>query len=128
MDASDASDDLADIEKQLTELMAMTDAAHQHLSTLTVSLATETFSFEDQPVATTAAMVKLLEEMSICAPLTVEYFLKGLNVYIISRGLVDRCDYEVYLNDILREGLQFEPGIVKVPYATLLSHIPLANK
>jgi DNA-binding protein YbaB len=125
----ESTEELAEIEKQLNDLMSMTDKAQQCLSTLSISLATQTFDLESQSILITPVLQTLLEDMNFSSlTLTVGPFLTALNGYLVSKKLVDQNDYEVILTDILRDAFNFEVGIVKVPFVTLLSHIPVMNK
>ena len=118
------------LEEQLLKLSDLVDVVSYRLDSMQRALHHNSFTLEHQPITIrdteSASSTRFLLETLKCPEenLTLGVFLKHLNTYLLHTELVDLNDLEIYLTPVLISGLHIDGTARKVPYASLLWHIP----
>lgn len=121
----------ATLEEYILKASDLVDVMKYRLDSMQRALEQRSFSLENLPirlredVPTSDATSQFLTHLSLSEEnLTLGRFLKALNTYLVHKELVDLNDLEIYVPPTLKSALNMDASLVKVPYATVLWHIP----
>jgi hypothetical protein len=129
--ATDDEQDSMTLEDYILKASDLVDVMKYRLDSMQRALEYKSFSLENlsirlrEDVSTSSAMSRFLTDLSLSEDtLTLGLFLKALNTHLVRNELVDLNDLEIYVPSYLKEAFNMEPSLEKVPYATVLWHIP----
>ncbi len=119
------------LEEYILKASDLVDVLSYRLDSMQRALDRQSFSLEHLPiriredVLDEEALLQFLQHLSLAPEtLTLGLFLKALNTYLIQSELVDLNDLEIYLSPLVKQAMNMDSTLRKVPYATLLWHIP----
>jgi hypothetical protein len=125
--SNSSEEDYSSVEYYLNEITGVIKQTESSLLSLQTQLSLELFSLQNQSIIPASkATYDLLTYLSVQKEeLTTGVFLKAFTSYVVSNKLVDSVDYEIHLTKELREGFQFEPGTIKVPFVACIGRLPI---